>query len=225
MRDDMNTANEEIIERLVDANVLLEADHGESFVLTKEFRALENEKLTALEERDESSTTIFEEQIGRIEEGPAEPNLENIARAEVLAEMVDGMTVDEGFSIARGFHVFETRPEEVPDGFVPLEFNEISTFLKQYDGAVLYVWRRDCPPCDTVRDRLEQLLKSDVIPRNLGLGAVCGPDCVTVLREQYDATVAPTLLFCIGTKVDSRLVGAHDISIIQHEIEMIEKLS
>ena len=109
----------------------------------------------------------------------------------------------------------------VPDGFVLLEGEDVEGFTQNHPASVIYCWREDCEPCDGARESFEALLADGTIPDPVGLGAVYGPDSADLLREEYQVAVAPTTLFCVGGRIDSRIVGNPGYEAFRTEIETI----
>ena len=113
------------------------------------------------------------------------------------------------------------REPGVPDGFVALDGEDVDGFRRNHPASVVFFWREDCDPCEGARESFEALLADDVIPEAVGLGAVYGPDSADLLREEYQVAVAPTTLFCVGGRIDSRIVGNPGYEAFRAEIETI----
>ena len=130
------------------------------------------------------------------------------------------------FSIALLFNRFDDKSpvSGVPDGFVPIAGSEIEQYLTEFPTSVLYFWREECPPCDEVRTNFEQLLDSGDIPEFVGRAAVYGPDSVQLIQDRYDVAAAPTVLFTVNGRVDSRYVGPKPKSAFRSEIETIVEM-
>jgi hypothetical protein len=109
----------------------------------------------------------------------------------------------------------------VPEGFIPIRGDEIAPFLALNPAAVVYCWRENCTPCDTVVDDFEMLLREDAIPSEVALAAVYGPGFSEILSTEYSVTVAPTTLFCANGSVDSRIVSARTPEAFKSEIDTI----
>lgn len=106
-----------------------------------------------------------------------------------------------------------------PDAFYPIHGDKLRTYMTLYPIAIVYAWRENCPPCDTVRQAFDDVFQE---PREtISLFSVYGPDCAETLRDEFDATVAPTTLFCIEGTVDSRLQGAHYEEVLRGEVEQL----
>jgi len=112
-----------------------------------------------------------------------------------------------------------TTAEQLPDGFLALGGDDIERFIQQSPAAIVYFWREDCGPCSAVEEHFEELLDADAVPEHVALGAVYGPDAVDLIREQYDVTVAPTVLFCSDGTVESRIVGNKGQESLEREIK------
>lgn len=109
----------------------------------------------------------------------------------------------------------------VPDGFLPIEAEDVAAFVANHPAAVVYCWREDCAPCDGARECLEDLLEAGAVPDRVGVGAVYGPDAPELLREEYDVGVAPTTLFFVDGRVDSRIVGNPGYEAFETEVDVI----
>ncbi|MFC6724100.1 thioredoxin family protein, partial [Halobium palmae] len=114
-----------------------------------------------------------------------------------------------------------TRDEPVPEGFLALSAAEIDGFVGERPASILYFWRRDCDPCETVKGFLESTLRAFEVPPEVGLGAIYGPDHVRRLREEYDVGAAPTVLFFRGGSVESRFVGNPGEEAIEDEVRLL----
>jgi len=109
-----------------------------------------------------------------------------------------------------------------PAAFFPVDADRIDLFGALYGRTVVYIWRRDCPPCDTVRGDLDYIFGGT--PDDLGLLAVYGPDWVNLLDEEYDVVGGPTILFMLGTRVDSRIIRDPPREVIEGEVETLRSL-
>lgn len=107
----------------------------------------------------------------------------------------------------------------VPEGFVPIRGSQLASILRLYRQAIIYIWRQECPPCDVVRDELEEL--NETLIEDMGQFAVYGPECATHLQEAYDVTGGPALLFVADGAVRSRLYGAQHAEVIASEIRTL----
>ncbi|MEF8814569.1 MAG: thioredoxin family protein [Halovenus sp.] len=108
------------------------------------------------------------------------------------------------------------REEGVPDSFLAIRGDRLAKFFPFIQHGMVYVWREDCNPCDTIVEQFEQL-PSDASEGTLRL-SVYGPAWAELLETEYDVVGAPTTLFVADGTVDARLVGAHPANTIEQEI-------
>jgi thiol-disulfide isomerase/thioredoxin len=106
-----------------------------------------------------------------------------------------------------------------PDPCFPIAGSDVRLFTQLFDPSLIYFWREDCPPCDTMRTELESLLDSHP---DIGMFAVYGPQWVTALKEEFNVIGAPTLLFASGGTIDARLLGAQYREAIERELNAIK---
>lgn len=111
------------------------------------------------------------------------------------------------------------RTAGTPEGFLSIGSNQLEVALACYDRAVLFVWRDDCPTCDSMAREIETLLESR--ETTVPLLSLFGPDAKTTLRERYDVFGAPTTLFVRGGEVESRLLGSRHKEAIDGEINAL----
>ena len=109
-----------------------------------------------------------------------------------------------------------------PDGFVPLCWEEADTLVSLCDRCIVYIWRDDCPSCETMKDNLSEIFGQDA-PEDVLALSIYGPNNVAKLQEEYDVSVGPTTLFTLNGSIDSRFVGAADSSAIEDEIDVLQK--
>jgi hypothetical protein len=105
-----------------------------------------------------------------------------------------------------------------PDYFLPVHGDRLPTLLKLSSEAIVYVWRHECPPCELVRSDLEGLIDPEAIDRPLY--AVYGPDAPELLQEMYDVFGGPTVLFCVGDRVDMRIQGPQHPKVFHRALDM-----
>lgn len=213
-------ATEELLEELVDADVLVPRD-GDEFVLSDAFESKRDSRRRAFEDSDRFERAVAEYTA----ETPIDPDDVSpalLATVDALDDAVDVDSVDL-FRVAFTLGAVDAdHPTEgVPQGFVPVRGDEIAAFLALNPAAVIYCWREECTPCDTVVGDFELLLQEGAIPPEVALGAVYGPNYPDLLSEEYDVGVAPTTLFCANGSVDSRFVGARTPDAFKSEIDMI----
>lgn len=212
----------EILEAALGAGVLVEAKDGETLEPSRELEAA-REAVRATAAGD----------VGLAETAGAALDVDPAALEEVEEPvLVDALAIDRcdagvdgeealrlAYALNRRLHgdVESGRPR----GFTPIAGEEIEAFIADHPAAVIYFWRPDCEPCDTVRADLEALDEREFFPPEMGRGAVNGQSCAELIADEYDVGVAPTTLFCRDGRVDARLVGAPLPEVLEGEIDEI----
>jgi len=204
------TRPEQFLGLLVSANVLVERDDGASLTLSDQFTRM----------RADARDTLNADGVPDAFADVDVANEDLLADAMAIREHAEDVDPETASRLALSLRRIESPPqtEGVPDGFTPLLGVEIEPFLLTHDAAVLYFWREDCNPCDLVRRDFENAIE---VPDDVSLGAVYGPECADLIEDEYGVSVAPTLLFCVKGRVDSRLVDAHPPDTVQKEISII----
>jgi len=118
-------------------------------------------------------------------------------------------------------HVMNGYPRTAgtPEGFLSIGGDQLELALACFDRTVLFVWRDDCPTCDSMAAEIEALLdgREPTVP----LLSLFGPDATTVLRERYDVFGAPTTLFVRDGEVESRILGSRHKEAIAGELDIL----
>lgn len=230
--------SEALLDRLVAAAVLKETDGGlsigEGFDETRRQYADQIDKVDAESFNELAAAPFDGPEVGyaALEAAAADAfdtRFEGDERTQFAAAVLALATVDRdlkpretlsaAYAISRVEHSIPT--DGVPGPFTPIRGDEIEAFLERHPTAIIYFWREDCEPCDRVSADLEALVADGTIGEEIGLGAVYGPNWAEELNERYDVGVAPTLLFCAGGAIDSRLVGPPYTQSIAKEVDMI----
>ncbi|WP_254838528.1 TlpA family protein disulfide reductase [Natronomonas marina] len=205
----------ELVDRLLDDGVL-SAD-GDGITVTEPFR------------RD------YEGYVSAARNGGSDPSAEPLG-SELPASLADVASSDPEFvasflalrdrtelgheellRLAPVVDRFTGRPEPsdaLPEGFLPVDCQRLLTLVELYRRTIVYAWREDCPPCDAMKESLEAV----DIPDSVARLAVYGPDCATVLREEFDAAVAPTTLYTLNGRVEVRHVGPQGEKALETEL-------
>lgn len=218
---------EEMLDRLVDDGVI---DHGDDgrLVLTDGFRDRRHACRTELEAMDEDEyESTLDEFLSAVDRAVDVVDRDTVADAVAVGRTCESLDRADCLVVALSLDRFDEPPrtDGVPDGFLPIRGREVGTFLQQNHAAIVYFWREDCAPCDLVREKLEALLDEGTIPAETGLVAVYGPNSPTLLREEFEVGIAPTVLFCSDGSPDSRLIGDSSERILRREVEFLcEKL-
>jgi len=154
----------------------------------------------------------------------AEGSVDPVAQYLTLTESLDrGGFEDRLRLIPTLQQLYRPAPDRgAPDRFTPVHPDHLPFLLNLYERAVVYVWRDECPPCETMREEFDSLFPEP--DDQLALLAVYGPDGPQLLQERYSVTAGPTTLFVLDGEVDSRLLGAQYRSVIESEIETLRAL-
>lgn len=210
-----------LIEALVEADVI---EPGEELVLTESFRE-------SLATHDEDFHSSSPEDRRAAVMAVTETDVE----AEALLEIGEDvpMVLPEYLALAerteldhadrlRALSIFDSFRDPPPDhgapkAFLPVSGNRLPLLVSLYEKALVYVWREDCPPCDLVKEDLDELLSTP--PTELALFAVYGPDSAENLHDWYDIQAGPATLFFLRGEVDARLYGAYHTEVLETEIE------
>lgn len=120
------------------------------------------------------------------------------------------------------FEAGAPRGEGAPEAFLPVDGEDLVRLVRLHDRCIVYAWREDCPPCETIRGDFDDLFGDDP-PGDILLLAVYGPDCPRLLAREFDVTAAPTLLFTFDGHVDSRFVGTPSTEGLRSEIETLRE--
>jgi hypothetical protein len=110
-----------------------------------------------------------------------------------------------------------------PDSFLPIQGTQIPVATQLHDRSIIYLWREECPPCETVKENLTSAC-TPTTPE-IGLFAVYGPEWSVYLEEKYDVIGAPTVLFVLNGSIDARLQGAHGQTTIKKELEILNSIN
>ena len=218
---------DQILERLVAAGVLVETAGGESLALGEPFREARGRHLQAVDALDDDDLDEALEEVagGRIHlPEDRQGQVETIATCRALAECDEESTVDERLKLLPVIDRFSdptARSEGAPESFTPVAGRQLLTLLRTSRRAIVYVWRDDCDPCDTMREELDAVFPEP--PDDVALLAVFGPDYPDAMDE-LEVVGAPTTLFVHRGDVDVRLHGAQYPEAIESELEVLRGL-
>jgi len=118
-------------------------------------------------------------------------------------------------------HVMNGYPRTAgtPEGCLSIGGDQLELALACFDRAVLFVWRDDCPTCDSMAEEIEALLEERDL--TVPMLSLFGPDAASALRERYEVFGAPTTLFVRGGEVESRILGSRHKEAIAGELDML----
>lgn len=106
--------------------------------------------------------------------------------------------------------------EGTPELFIQVSGGRLRTLVKLYHRTIVYAWGYECPPCETVRGDLDEILDEPM--EGIPLLAVCGEGCSRLLYEEFELKGAPTVLFLIDGRIDLRLEGAQHVEVLENEL-------
>lgn len=107
----------------------------------------------------------------------------------------------EALSLLAGMVTEVEPPSPVPDGMRELTDEDYRAFLEEHGDAVVFVWKRDCDPCESMKLELSETLAA--LPEGVAVAGVDG-ESVRSFRESFDVSAAPTtLVFAGGDLVDT----------------------
>lgn len=185
---------------------------------------------------DVSLTASFADRKAAIErgevavDGPAwleAADLDRDLRPAVRAiDAVDGdLSREETVAAARVVERIENPPVSsgVPEGFVPLRDEDLNGFLRDHRCSVVFVWKEGSSSCERMRETLDGVCDLPTVDERTGLGSICVADASELLRERYDVGLLPTTLFCVGERVDSRVIGPREFDVVEREIEIVSE--
>lgn len=139
-----------------------------------------------------------------------------------LTEFVEGLHQNEAFRFVSIMDYFQRGVPPsggAPSSFVPVHGDRLNLLLQLYDRVIIYIWRENCNPCDIVRQDFEDIFDSP--SEELALLAVHGPESASFLYEEFDVGGAPTTLFAVDGRIDSRLLGSVRREAMLEEIDII----
>lgn len=205
----------ELVDRLLDDGVL-SAD-GDMVTVTEPFRQGYEEYIPAVTNEGAGSAT---EPLG----SELPPSLEDVASTDpefvacylALRDRTE-LPHEELLRLVPVVDQFTRQPEPsdaLPEGFLAVGCQRLLTLVELYRRTIVYAWREDCPPCDVMKESLEAV----DIPDSVARLAVYGPDCATVLKEEFDAAVAPTTLYTLNGRVEVRHVGPQGEKALETEL-------
>lgn len=212
------------LDRLLDAGVLEPTGDG-SLRLTDVFQRNFEDRRRAISGDDGDEPANFMEpfeQGGLADSvgGLCEANPDLAATVVTVADALDAAGATDVLGTALALHQFVESParaDGTPGGFLPVRGEDLPHLLPLFEFSIVYVWREDCPPCETVRAEHEAI--ADQLPDGVARLAVYGPAAARTLHEAYGVEGAPVTLFTVGDRVDVRLVGVHEAEQIASEIE------
>jgi len=110
-----------------------------------------------------------------------------------------------------------------PQAFFPLYIEQLLGLVPLHNRSIVYIWRRDCQPCDTMKAELNTMFEPP--PDDIALLSQYGPDGSVQLTTEFNVQGGPALLFFADGEVDTRLYGAQYRSVIREEVNKLRELT
>lgn len=95
-------------------------------------------------------------------------------------------------------------PSPVPDEIVELEDDSYEAFLADNDRAVVFVWKRFCDPCRSMKDELGETLSA--LPADAAVAGVDG-EATPEFRRSFGVEAAPSVLLFADGELETLLRG------------------
>jgi thiol-disulfide isomerase/thioredoxin len=112
----------------------------------------------------------------------------------------------QAFTVSDQFYSQPPPSEGSPDAFLPVRGDRLPFLFELCDPVIVYIWLRECPPCDLVREDFDGIFSEQ--PADIGLFSLFGPNWSELLQEKYDVTGGPTTLFVENGSIDYRVYKA-----------------
>ncbi|WP_144798245.1 thioredoxin family protein [Halorubrum depositum] len=216
------------VDRLIERDVF-EAAGDDELRPTESFRAAVDRHRRTLTDRDadERSAAVAEltddPDVADTFAAADVSDLDFLARYVALRNRAADLSAAQALTLTVVIGQLETgmpRSDGAPAAFLPVDGEDLVRLVRLHDRCVVYAWREDCPPCETIKADFDDLFGADP-PGDLLLLAVYGPDCPRLLDREFDANAAPTMLFTLDGRVDSRFVGTPSAEGLESEIETL----
>jgi len=216
----------DLFTEVIDAGILYETD-AESLALTDSFEARLDEASERVTSKDDITreTAITDEHSRQILLSLFDDDPQFVVQTIAIIEQSDNIDASTALKLSLIIDQFRRGPppnDGSPSGFVSVHGDQLSAIRSIYPKALVYIWREDCPSCNSICDILEQV--AGEVSNNTGLFSIYGPDWAAHLQETVAVVGAPTLLFLADGSVDSRLQGNHYKSVIEAELETMGAL-
>jgi thiol-disulfide isomerase/thioredoxin len=120
--------------------------------------------------------------------------------------------------------LFRTESEQEdhsPAAFIPIDGERLPFLTQIHQYSLVYIWLTDCPPCEVLRETLDELLQKPT--EEILLLSVYGPASADTLKREYGVEAGPVLLFFRGEEVYMRLHGVSDPAVILDGLESLTK--
>lgn len=223
----------QLVDDLVAVGILDPVEAGEALEFTDDFasaladREASLEAVTDEERRSMIESTIEDQNTRTTLTAATDRDPGFIAMTLLLAEWGEDIPDDHLLSVAITlFQHRRTAPPDhgAPNYFLPIHGDTLGLVSSLFERCIAFIWRDNCPTCETVREDFDVLLEEGP-PEDVTLLSIYGPDSAAYLQEEFDVVGGPTVLFLLNERVDVRLQGAHGRTVLENEIETIQQRS
>lgn len=199
-----------LVDSLVEGGVLTERDDG-TLATTADF---EKTRGIYYDTYGNATDSVFRESVASsfdltASEAEARIQAEGVTREMFVEYLSVTSHLDDGHSrvdrARMAMLVGEVAPDTpVPEATPELGDEDYGSFLAGNDRAAVFVWKRNCSPCDSLKRDLEEVLAA--LPESVAVAGVDG-ESVDAFRREFDVDVAPSILLFAGGEVRERLQG------------------
>jgi len=190
-----DAALESALDRLVETGVVDERPDG-TLVTTEEFEAARRVYRDTYANADDAQFRRTVAETFGVSETSATDRIDDgaVTREDLVVTLSLRAVIDETNEerlAAMATLVGEITPASpVPEGVRELDDEEWTAFLADHADAVVTVWRRDCAPCDALKDELDAVLGA--LPDGVAVAGVDG-ESVPDFRRAFDVNTAPAV--------------------------------
>jgi thiol-disulfide isomerase/thioredoxin len=190
---------EALLDALLEEAVLLEYDDG-TLATTEAF---ESTRGVYADSYADAADEVFRSTVADLfglDEAEAERRIEaeGVTREMLIAHLAVGAHVDGEYAtdeLARmAMLVVDVDPASpVPRRLEAVDDDSYRAFLAANDRAVVTVWKRNCAPCDALKEDLDDLLAA--LPDDAAVAGLDGTSpAVADFRRRYEVEAAPSIL-------------------------------
>lgn len=220
--------SQSVISRLLDVGIFEEGTNEEDLQLSEEFQEKLDEHhqqiggLTKKELKEQLREQGKEEYIVRLADESPEICTLYLVLEEYLP-MLPRDTLIDIVCVLDQLNNDSIPTEGSPDSFLPIHGERLPALMELQRRAIVYIWREECPPCDGMKARFNDILEAT--PQDIALFSVYGPETPELLFERYAVEGGPTTLFFADGQVDARLIGLHHPEVIENEIDKLREVT
>lgn len=193
---------------ILEAEAVVTVDTDETVSLTSEFESTRGVYHDSYFDVEEAQYHQAVADVFGIDPGEAAERVEElgVTREQFIALLAFDSHVDGEYPLAERAHmammITDLAPESpVPDIVIELDDDSYGAFLAEHDRAAVTVWKLFCPPCDRMKEELDETLAG--FPDDVAVAGIDGENAPS-FRRDFEVEAAPSvLLFEDGECVDS----------------------